>query len=207
MPAAPATDAPKRLVVLASGGGSTLQALLDAAKDEAYGLVVAAVGSDRPDAGALDRARASGVDVFVVELGGDRDDWNARLADAVAAYEPDLVLSAGFMRLLGDRFLARFPGRVLNSHPALLPSFPGAHGVRDALAYGVKTTGCTLFVVDSGVDSGPILAQRAVEVRDGDDESTLHERIKHEERTMLVEVMGRLAREGFTVQGRKVTIP
>lgn len=207
MPAAPATDARKRLVLLASGAGSTLQALLDAAQDEAYGLVVVAVGSDRSDAGALDRARAAGVDTFVVETGDDREKWDARLADAVAGYAPDLVLSAGFMRLLGERFLDRFPGRVLNSHPALLPSFPGAHGVRDALTYGVRLTGCTLFVVDSGVDTGPIVAQRAVEVRDGDDESTLHERIKHEERTMLVEVMGRLAREGFTLQGRKVTIP
>lgn len=207
MPAAPATDARKRLVLLASGAGSTLQAVLDATRDEAYGLVVAAVGSDRPDAAALDRARAAGVETFVVELESDREEWDARLADAVAGYEPDLVLSAGFMRLMGERFLARFPGRVLNSHPALLPSFPGAHGVRDALTYGVRLTGCTLFVVDSGVDTGPIVAQRAVEVRDGDDESTLHERIKHEERTMLVEVMGRLAREGFTLQGRKVTIP
>jgi phosphoribosylglycinamide formyltransferase-1 len=125
----------------------------------------------------------------------------------VASYDPDLVVSAGFLRLAGDAFLARFGGRYVNSHPALLPAFPGMHGARDALAYGVKVSGCTLFVVDPGVDTGPIVVQAAVPVLDDDDEATLHERIKVEERRLLVDVVGRMLREGFTVAGRKVTIP
>jgi phosphoribosylglycinamide formyltransferase-1 len=198
---------PKRLVALASGSGSTLQALLDAARDPAYGAVVVAVGSDREGTGALDRARAAGVDTFVVPVGADRDAWDADIADRVTALAPDLVVSAGFMRLAGPAFLDRFGGRYVNSHPALLPAFPGMHGARDALAYGVKVTGCTLFVVDRGVDTGPIVAQRVVAVRDDDDEQSLHERIKVEERAMLVDVVGRMLREGYTVNGRKVTIP
>jgi len=194
-------------VVLASGSGSTLQALLDAATDPGYGAVVAAVGSDREGAGALDRARAAGVDTFVVPVGADRVAWDAELADRVAAYRPDLVVSAGFMRLAGPAFLARFGGRFVNSHPSLLPAFPGIHAPGDALAYGVKVTGCTLFVVDSGVDTGPIAAQVVVPVLDTDDDEALHERIKAEERSMLVDVVGRMLREGFTVSGRKVTIP
>jgi phosphoribosylglycinamide formyltransferase-1 len=197
------------VVVLASGSGSTLQALLDAAADPAYGVTVVAVGSDRAGAGALDRARASGVDTFVCPPAEhpDRAAWDVALADRVAAPAPVLVVSAGFMRLVGPVFLDRFAGRFVNSHPALLPAFPGMHGPRDALAYGAKVSGATLFVVDGGVDTGPIVAQRAVPVLDGDDEESLHERIKVEERAMLVDVVGRLAREGWTVTGRKVTIP
>ena len=198
---------PKRVVVLASGAGSTLQALLDAARDPSYGAVVVAVGTDRPGVGALDRARAAGVETFVAPVGADRAAWDADLAERVASYEPDLVVSAGFLRLAGEAFLARFGGRFVNSHPALLPAFPGMHGARDALAYGVKVTGATLFVVDRGVDTGPIVAQAAVPVLDDDDEATLHERIKVEERRLLVDVVGRMLREGFTVAGRKVTIP
>ena len=198
-----------RVVVLASGSGSTLQALLDAAADPAYGATVVAVGSDRAGAGALDRARAASVDTFVCAPGehADRAAWDVALADRVAALTPDLVVSAGFMRLVGPVFLDRFDGRFVNSHPALLPAFPGMHGPRDALAYGAKVSGATLFVVDGGVDTGPIVAQRTVPVLDGDDEESLHERIKVEERAMLVDVVGRLAREGWTVTGRKVTIP
>jgi phosphoribosylglycinamide formyltransferase-1 len=197
------------VVVLASGSGSTLQALLDAAADPAYGAMVVAVGSDRDGAGALDRARAAGVDTFVCAVAehADRAAWDVALADRVAALAPDLVVSAGFMRLVGPVFLDRFDGRFVNSHPALLPAFPGMHGPRDALAYGAKVSGATLFVVDGGVDTGPIVAQRTVPVLDGDDEESLHERIKVEERAMLVDVVGRLAREGWTVTGRKVTIP
>ena len=196
-------------MVLASGGGSTLQALLDAAQRPGYGVSVVAVGSDRPGAGALDRAREAGVATFVCAPSAhpDREAWDCALADRVAALEPDLVLSAGFMRLVGPAFLGRFTGRFVNSHPALLPAFPGMHGPRDALAYGAKVTGATLFVVDGGVDTGPIIAQRAVPVLDDDDEESLHERIKVEERAMLVDVVGRMAREGWTVSGRKVTIP
>lgn len=199
--------APKRIVLLASGSGSTLQALLDAAADPAYGVVIAAVGSDRSTAGAIDRARAAGVPTFVAPVGSDRDAWDVGLADRVDSYAPDLVVSAGFMRLAGPAFLARFAGRFVNSHPALLPSFPGMHGVRDALEYGVRLAGCTLFVVDGGVDTGPVIAQVGVPVLDDDDESTLHERIKDAERAMLVDTLGRMLREGYRVTGRKVTVP
>lgn len=194
-------------MVLASGDGSTLQALLDAALDPAYGVVVAAVGTDRPTAGAIDRARAAGVSTFVAPVGADRDVWDTGLAERVGSFAPDLVVSAGFMRLAGPAFLARFAGRYVNSHPALLPAFPGMHGVRDAISHGVKVAGATLFVVDDGVDTGPIIAQVAVEVLDDDDESALHERIKAAERGMLVDMVGRMLRDGFRVSGRKVTVP
>lgn len=200
---------PARLVVLASGAGTTLQALLDAGADPGFGAQVVAVGADRPGTGAQQRAEAAGAATFVLPLSAhqSREDWDAALTEQVATHQPDLVVLAGFMRLLGKHFLHRFGGRVLNTHPALSPSFPGMYGPRDALAYGVKVTGCTLFVVDEGVDTGPIVAQAAVPVRDDDDEATLHERIKVAERELLVDTVGRLAREGFTVTGRKVTIP
>jgi len=200
---------PARLVVLASGSGTTLQALLDASASPSFGADVVAVGTDRTGIEALARAERAGAATFTCRTSQhpDRDDWDAALADAVAGYEPDLVISAGFMKLVGKRFLSRFGGRFVNSHPALLPSFPGIHGARDALDHGVKITGCTLFVVDDGVDTGPIIAQRAVPVLDNDDEAALHERIKVAEREMLVESIGRMAREGWTITGRKVTIP
>ena len=198
-----------RVLVLASGSGSTLQALLDAARDPGYGVQLVAVGADREGTGALERADAAGVPTFVCPLGrgDDRAAWDDVLTKTVASHGPDLVVSAGFMKLLGPAFLGTFGGRVVNSHPALLPSFPGMHGPRDALAYGVKVSGATLFVVDAGVDSGAIVAQRSVPVHDDDDETSLHERIKVEERAMLVDVVGRMAREGWTVTGRKVTVP
>ena len=126
------------------------------------------------------------------------------MTKSCAAYDPDLVVSAGFMKLAGDAFLAEFGGRYVNTHPALLPSFPGMHGAADALAYGVKITGATLFVVDAGVDTGPIVDQVAVRVEDDDTEESLHERIKVAERGMLVDCVGRMAREGFTISERKV---
>ena len=202
-------DRPRaRLVVLASGTGTLLQALLDAAIGDFPARVVA-VGSDRPGIAALDRADAAKVDTFVVSLSDyqDRAEWDASLAATVAQYEPDLVVLAGFMRLAGPEFLARFGGRIVNTHPALSPSFPGMHGVRDALAYGVRVTGCTLFIVDAGVDTGPIIGQVAVPVRPDDDEASLHERIKEQERLLLVDSVERMARSGWTVDGRKVTIP
>lgn len=198
-----------RLVVLISGSGTNLQSLLDACADPAYGASVVAVGADRSDIEGLRRAEKAGVPTFVCRLGdhSTRSDWDAALAEAVGAHAPDLVVSAGFMKILGAAFLARFSGRCLNTHPALLPAFPGAHGVRDALAYGVRVTGCTVHLVDAGVDTGPIVAQAAVAVHDGDDEDTLHERIKTVERELLVGVVGRLAREGFAVlEGRRVRI-
>ncbi len=205
----PEDPLPARLVVLASGSGTTLQALLDASADPAWGAQVVAVGTDRPGIGALARAERHGVPTFVrpVTAAPSREAWDAGMAEAVASYEPDLVVSAGFMRLAGATFLQRFPGRYVNTHPALLPSFPGMHGARDALGHGVKVSGCTLFVVDGGVDTGPIIAQRTVPVLDGDTEDALHERIKTAERAMLVDTLGRMAREGFTVTDRKVTIP
>ena len=198
-----------RLVVLASGSGTTLQALLDASAAPSFGAQVVAVGTDRTGIEALARASRAGAATFTCRTSqyGDRDEWDAALADAVAAYEPDLVISAGFMKLVGPHFLKTFGGRFVNSHPALLPAFPGMHGARDALEHGVKITGCTLFVVDDGVDTGPIIAQAAVPVLDTDDEAALHERIKIAEREMLVEYIGRMAREGWTITGRKVTIP
>ncbi len=197
-----------RVVVLLSGTGSNLAALLAAHDDPAYGARVVGVVSDRADAGGLVLAREAGVATVVVGPTDfdDRAAWDAALAEAVAVFRPGLVVSAGFMRLLGAPFLARWGGRVVNTHPALLPSFPGAHGVRDALAHGAKVTGCTVHLIDEGVDTGPIIAQRAVEVLDTDDEASLHERIKTVERTLLVDVVGRVAREGLVVEGRRVRI-
>ena len=171
--------------------------------------MVVAVGADRDGIAALDRAERAGVPTFVLRTGefADRGAWDRALAERVGSFEPDLVVLAGFMKLTGAAFLDRFGGRCLNTHPALSPSFPGMHGPREALAYGVKVSGCTLFVVDAGVDTGPIVAQAAVEVLDDDDEATLHERIKQVERTLLVDSVGRMSRSGWSVNGRKVTIP
>jgi len=195
--------------VLASGSGTTLGALLGASADPAFGATVVAVGSDRPAAGALGRADDAGVATFVVPPSehADRAAWDIALADAVAGYKPDLVVLAGFMRILGPGFLARFPQRVVNTHPALLPAFPGAHAVADALAYGVRLTGVTVHLVDAGVDTGPVVAQAAVPVLPDDDEATLLTRIQDVERPLYVDAVGRLAREGCTVQGRTVTVP
>jgi phosphoribosylglycinamide formyltransferase-1 len=183
-----------------------MQALLDATD---LPIEVVAVGADRENIEGLKRAERAGVPHFAVKLRdhADRAAWDVALTEAVAAHRPDLVVSAGFMKIIGPEFLARFGGRMINTHPALLPAFPGAHGVRDALDYGVRVTGSTVHLVDAGVDTGPILAQEAVVVEPGDTEETLHERIKVVERRLLVETVGRLAREGCTVNGRKVSIP
>jgi phosphoribosylglycinamide formyltransferase-1 len=193
--------------VLVSGSGTLLQALLDQPAD--YPVRVVAVGADRKGIEGLDRASRAGVPTFTVRVRdhADRAAWDSALTEAVAAYEPDLVVSAGFMKILGPTFLTRYGGRVINTHPALLPAFPGAHAVDDALAYGVKVTGCTVHLVDGGVDTGPILAQEAVSVGAGEGAADLHERIKTVERRLLVDVLARLVREGCTVDGRKVSIP
>lgn len=198
-----------RIVVMASGTGSILQSLLDRNDQGDWPAVVVAVVTDRPEVAALHRAEAAGVPAHVVSPAdfSDRSDWDRALADVVAEYKPAWVVSAGFMRLLGDSFLADFPGQVVNTHPALLPSFPGAHGVRDALDYGVKVTGCTVHLVDSGVDTGPVLAQESVLVEPGDSEESLHERIKCIERQLLVDVVARLVNDGYSVDGRRVSIP
>ncbi|MGW0703379.1 phosphoribosylglycinamide formyltransferase [Streptomyces sp. NPDC002867] len=199
-----------RLVVLVSGSGTNLQALLDAiaADPDGFGARVVAVGADRSGIAGLERAERAGLPTYVCRVKdfATREEWDAALTEATAGYEPDLVVSAGFMKIVGKEFLARFGGRIVNTHPALLPSFPGAHGVRDALAYGAKVTGCTVHFVDDGVDTGPIIAQGVVEIRDTDDEAALHERIKEVERSLLVEVVGRLARHGYSIEGRKVHV-
>ncbi|HEX4724485.1 MAG TPA: phosphoribosylglycinamide formyltransferase [Pseudonocardiaceae bacterium] len=200
---------PVRVVVLVSGAGTLLQALIDATEAADYPVRLVAVGADRRGIEGLARAERAHIPNFVVRLADhpDRAAWDTALTSAVAAYRPDLVVSAGFMKLVGPTFLDAFGGRMLNSHPALLPSFPGMRAAADALAHGVHVTGCTVFLVDSGVDSGPILAQQAVSVEPDDDEATLHERIKVVERRLVVDVVGRLARDGYTRNGRKVSIP
>jgi phosphoribosylglycinamide formyltransferase 1 len=199
-------SAPARLVVLASGTGSLLASLLQAARGEYPGRVVA-VGADR-DCPAVAIAAAAGVPTFTTRLRDypDRDAWDAAITKVAAGYEPDLIVSAGFMKILGPRFLSRFMGRIVNTHPALLPAFPGTHAVPESLEYGVKVTGCTVHLVDAGTDTGPILAQEAVPVLEGDDEASLHERIKVVERRLLVEVLAAVATRGVTWIGRKATI-
>ena len=166
----PRTPGPARLVVLVSGSGTNLQALIDAVADPAYGAEIVAVGADRNGIAGLDRAEKAGLPTFVhrVKDFPDRAAWDGALTASVAAHRPDLVVTAGFMKILGPEFIAAFAGRIVNTHPALLPAFPGAHGVTDALAYGVKVTGCTVHLVDAGVDTGPIIAQGVVEVVDAD---------------------------------------
>jgi phosphoribosylglycinamide formyltransferase-1 len=195
--------------VLISGSGSNLAALLDACADPGYGAQVVAVGADRSGIAGLERAAAAGIPTFVdvVTDYPTREDWDRALTAHVAEYKPDLVVSAGFRKLVGAAFLAEFGERYINTHNALLPAFPGIHGPRDALAYGVKIAGATLFFVDAGVDTGQIVAQVAVPVAPDDTEETLTERIKVAERRQLIEYVGRLVREGWTINGRKVTIP
>ena len=183
-----------------------LASLLDAAVGD-YPARVVAVGVDR-DCPAVDIAAAASLPTFRVRLADhpDRQAWDAALTEAAAAHSPHLVVSAGFMKILGPQFLTKFQGRILNTHPTLLPAFPGAHGVADALAHGVKVTGCTVHLVDAGTDTGPILAQQAVAVLDDDDEATLHERIKVTERRLLVDVIAAVATGGVIWIGRKATI-
>lgn len=198
----------KRIVVLISGGGSNLAALMNATEDPAYGGRIVAVGADRPGCAGIDRAAEAGIATFVCRLKdhSDRQAWDAELTRVVAEHEPDLVISAGFLKLAGPHFLSAFGGRYLNTHNSLLPAFPGIHGPRDALAYGVRIAGATLFVVDEGVDTGVIVAQCAVPVHDDDTEETLTERIKESERAQLVDYTGRLLRQGWRVEGRRVLI-
>lgn len=193
-----------RIAVLVSGSGTLLQALLDNARD----YTISSVLSDRAGARGLERARAAGVPTAVVELKDfpDRAAWDRGLLRAVEAFAPDLIVLAGFMRILGEPLLAHYGGRIVNTHPALLPAFPGAHGVRDALAHGVKVTGCSVILVDAGTDTGPIVAQEAVDVLVDDTEESLHERIKVVERRLLVDVVTRMGTRGWRVDGRRVTV-
>lgn len=197
---------PHRAVILLSGIGSIAAAVVEAARDPVLGLQVVAVGADTPAAPGLVAARERGVETFSVAPSGyaDRGAWDEALTARVRTLEPDLVLCAGFMRILGPAFLAAYEGRIVNTHPSLLPAFPGAHAVRDALRYGVKVTGCTVHLVDAGVDTGPVLAQEPVEVQPRDDEASLHARIKVVERDLFVRTVGRMARYGWRVDGRHV---
>ena len=197
-----------RLVVLVSGAGTNLQALIDACADPAYGARVVAVGADRDGIEGLARADRAGIPTFVKKVSqfSSREHWDRAMATSVAGFEPDLIVLAGFMKLVSDDFLTRFENRVVNTHPALSPSFPGMHGPADALAYGVKVTGATLFIVDGGVDTGPIVAQTVVPVIDDDSVESLHERIKIAERTMLVDTIGLMARDGWELDGRRVRL-
>jgi len=181
-----------RLLVLASGLGSTLQAVLDAAAEPGFGGSVVAAGTDRPGSPAMRRAESAGVPTFAVALADhpDRAAWDAALADALAGYRPDLVVLAGFMRVLAAGTVTRFD--MVNTHPSLLPSFPGAHAIEDALAHGVKVTGVTVHRVDAGLDSGPILAQAAVPVLDGDTADTLRERIQAMEKPLFIDTIRQL---------------
>lgn len=196
---------PARLVVLVSGTGSNMEAILKAAQDRAYGAEIVAVGADRKGTRGLEIAEEAGIPTFVEKLSDhtDRDVWNRALRSVVAGYQPDIVVLAGFLKLLGPDFLAAFPYRVINTHNALLPSFPGVHGPADALAYGVKITGATLFVVDPGVDTGAILSQVTCPVFENDDVDSLLERIKGVEREQLVDCVGMMSREGWWVEGRR----
>lgn len=189
------------IVVFISGTGSNLQAILDAAdRGDLPGAEITAVIADC-DAPGLEHARSRSIptEVIPLERGGDRDEWNRALAAATRTYAPNLIVLAGFMRLLGAPMLEEFGGRIINTHPALLPSFPGAHGVRDALAYGVKITGATVINVDAGVDTGAIIDQRAVTVNPSDDEASLHEKIKRVERIMIVDVIARFCADPASI--------
>lgn len=186
-----------RIVVLVSGTGSNLQSVIDAvASKELADVEIAAVGADKHGTYGVERSEAAGIETFVVNFKDyeDRAEWNHALTQKCQSYQPDYVVSSGFMRIVGEEFINAFDGTYINTHPALLPSFPGAHGVRDALAYGVKVTGCTVHIADAGVDTGPILRQESVAVLDEDTEETLHERIKVVERRLLIATLGDLAR-------------
>jgi phosphoribosylglycinamide formyltransferase 1 len=199
MSAAPAPRA--RVAVLLSGTGSLCAALLAATEDPAYPAEVVVVGSDRA-ADGLEHARRRGIPTFTCALTDhpDRPAWDRALAEELAGYQPDLVVSAGFMKLVGPAVLAAFGGRLVNTHPALLPDFPGGHAVRDALAAGATVTGATVHLIDAGLDTGPVIAQREVAVRPDDDEARLHERIKEVERELLVETVAQLVTAGSMSQ-------
>lgn len=195
-------------MVLISGTGSIMAAIEEASRNAGFGAHIAAVIADRPDIVGLDVARAASIPTAVVALSDfpDRPTWDQALARTIASFSPDLVVLAGFMKIVGEATLERFGGRIVNTHPALLPSYPGAHGVRDALAGGAKVTGCTVIIVDAGIDTGPIVAQTAVDVWDNDTEDSLHERIKDVERDLVATTVGRMARGGWTVEGRTVRV-
>ncbi|MEA2433455.1 MAG: phosphoribosylglycinamide formyltransferase 1 [Actinomycetota bacterium] len=196
-----------KIVVLISGSGTNMEALADACEKRDVPGTIVAVIADR-DCIGLKAAEKRGIEARLVDFANfvSREDWSRELRDVVVDYEPDLIVSAGFMRIISPVFVESFPNRIINLHPALLPSFPGPHGVRDALEHGVKVTGSTVHIVDNQVDHGPILLQEAVRVDQTDDEATLHDRIKHVEHRLLPQAC-RLMLEGLvSVDGNKVTI-
>lgn len=198
-----------RLAVLVSGSGTNLQALLDAIEDDPdFGGQIVVVGSDRAGAGGLDRARAAGLPTATVAVADhpDRATWEAALVEALQVHRPDAVVLAGFMRILTGAFLGQWPGRVINTHPSILPAFRGAHAVPEALEWGVKLTGCTVHLVDEQVDHGPIVAQQPVEVRDTDDEDSLHARIKAVEHELLPACVKLLCHGRLSLDGRRVRV-
>jgi phosphoribosylglycinamide formyltransferase-1 len=182
-------------VVLASGRGSNLRAICQAIDDGRCEARIVGVVSDKRSAAALEFAEARGIPTRVVPLkkGDDRDQWNTELAHQVVSLNPELLVLAGFMRILGSPLLERFPGRIINVHPALLPSFPGHNGPKDALEGGVRISGCTVHIVDDGVDTGPIIAQAAVPVLQDDTPETLHARIQIQEHRLLPEIINQIA--------------
>ena len=197
-----------RIAVLASHEGTTLQSIIDACEQGRIDGRVVAVLSNNSGSGALRRAAAAGIETFHLSSSthSSGDSLDAAIRGALQRARADIIFLAGYMKRLGPRTLAAFPARILNTHPALLPSFKGWHSVRDALEYGVKVTGCTVFMVDAGTDTGPVIAQAAVPVRDDDDVPALHERVKVAERVLLVDTVGAMARGGWSVQGRKVKV-
>lgn len=174
-----------RLLILASGTGSLAQAVIDA------GFEICCVVSDVEGAQVIGRAERAGIATKVISFRTPREDWNQELVEFVSELKPDLVVSLGFMRILSPEFVTKF--KVINSHPALLPNFPGAHAVRDALAAGVSKTGCTVHWVDEGMDTGQVIAQTEVSIRPNDNESSLHERIKIVERDLIVTTLKELS--------------
>lgn len=197
------------VAVLVSGRGSNLRAICEAMDAGACAAKVVSVVSDRSKAQALEYARERGIAATAVPLrkGDDRDLWNVKLAETVASAKPDVVVLAGFMRVLGAPLLDAFPGRIINVHPALLPSFPGHTGPQDAIDGGVRLSGCTVHVVDSGVDTGPIIAQAAVPVLPDDTASTLHQRIQVQEHRLLPRVIHQIAIGTITLDPLTVTTP
>jgi len=194
-----------KAAILASGSGSNLQAIIDAAAtDDGFGVDLALVISDRPSVRALERAADAGIPSVVIPWGGDRHAFTHEICEAIADTGCEIVVMAGFMRILGPEAIDRFPNRILNVHPALLPAFPGGHAVRDALAHGAKVTGVTVHFVDEEVDHGPIVSQAAVEIAADDDEQSLHARIQAEEHRLFPAAVKALGRGSLTVEGRTV---
>ena len=188
---------PFKVVVLASGSGTLFQALIDARESLGIDIVTLIADVDCP---AIQRAQAAHISTTVVPLGNDRTAWDGQLCDAITQAHPDLVISAGFMKIIGPETLAAFEGRIINTHPALLPHFPGAHAVRDALAAGAARTGSTIHFVDAGMDTGPVIAQRAIDIAPEDTESSLHERIKVVERELLVDTVRKCVAGDITLK-------